>query len=658
MTNKNLIKKIAPVVMSATVAMTSMPYTALAADFTDNEAVADNTEISISEEFATEDAQEEFTADTEENAFAAEAQQGEAYVLMNIPYDDFYKAELKNNDVKVDAFTSATLNKSRTSGMMNGNSAYHVDPNGTDVTGVTFPVKVSDISVLKDQKQITDSDSVTITVTNRGQTSSNTYTGKDSLIENASYSYYVLNETPSYYKELTVNADGSYSFSAMKGAETKTVEIKADFKTETTYGDYELDLDNETFSGIIDTNTDKIYGVTVNTTDGTNYGLRHLENIWRGSMLAWGTGYTTEVHGGPISSAHYKSIMGKTIDSVTYYTDKGLITFDVPDVKVQTTTGIKATIADIMNTEVSATVTFDQKLPADFKAKYTVDGKEVSCTNGKLAVGTQALGIHKVVITDESGAYAAIVAEFTVVTDKTPAAYDVKERKLTVAEGSSAEDFSAYLKSISKVKVGDTEYAASGRGAKVIVKEDGTLDLTDLQVTDATVFEITAVGYKNNLTFTYGEAKAEFKLNSTAKTIYTKGQTTASLKLTTTLTDKVTWTSSNKKVATVNSKGVVTAKAKGTAVITATCGEYKATCKVTVKNPSLKLTKTSANVKVGKTTKITAKVTSSGKITYKSSNSKIATVSSKGVVKGKKKGIAKITVTCNGVKKVFTVTVK
>ena len=34
---------------------------------------------------------------------------------------------------------AATLNKSRTAGMMNGNSAYHVDPNGTDVTGVTFP---------------------------------------------------------------------------------------------------------------------------------------------------------------------------------------------------------------------------------------------------------------------------------------------------------------------------------------------------------------------------------------------------------------------------------------------------------------------------------------------------------------------------------------
>lgn len=65
-----------------------------------------------------------------------------------------------------------------------------------------------------------------------------------------------------------------------------------------------------------------------------------------------------------------------------------------------------------------------------------------------------------------------------------------------------------------------------------------------------------------------------------------------------------------------------------------------------------------AHVKVGKTTKISAKATPSGKVTYKSSNSKIATVSSKGVVKGKKKGTAKITVTCNGVKKVFTVKVK
>lgn len=737
MTNKKFMKKVAPVVMSAAVVMSSMPYAVMAADFTDSEAVVTD---SMAEEFASDDAQEEFTAQEPEefntdSAAADEVKQGEAYVLMNIPYDDFYKAELKNNDVKVDAFTSATKNKSRTAGMMNGNSAYHVNPDGSDVTGVTFPVKVSDLSTLKDQKQVTDSDSVTITVTNRGQTSSNTYTGKDALIENASYAYYILSEAPSYYKELTVNADGSYSFSAMKGAETKTVTIDATLKTETSYGDYELDLNNETFSEIIDTTTDKIYGVTVNTTDGTNYGLRHLENIWRGSMLSWGTGYTTEVHGCPVSSEHYKSIMGKTIESVTYYTDKGMITFDVPDVKVEITTGIKATVADIMDTDSEAAVTFDQALPSDFQAQYTVDGKEAAYANGKLTTGSLALGTHEVVITDISGTYAPIVTEFTVNTDKLPAAYNIGTGKIVAADDATAEDLVAYIKSISKVKVGETEYAASGRGAKVIVKEDGSLDLTDLQVTEGTVFEVTATGYKNNLVFTYEEAK--FSLDVTEKTLYVKGEDTVTLKADTNLSDEIIWTSSNEKVAVVSAKGVVTAKAKGTAVITATCGEYTAsctvtvkspavslnktkatlytkgsnkvtlkaslkdltgnvvytssnakvaavnkttgvvtakakgtavitatcgdytaTCTVTVKTPTLKLAKTSASIKVGKKTTIKATATPTGTVKYTSSNKKIATVSSKGVVTGKKKGTAKITVTCNGVSKTFKVTVK
>lgn len=122
---------------------------------------------------------------------------------------------------------------------------------------------------------------------------------------------------------------------------------------------------------------------------------------------------------------------------------------------------------------------------------------------GKLAVGFLALGTHKVVITDTNGIYVPIIAEFTVNTDKMPAAYDSKAGKLVAADGATADELSAYIKNISKVKVDDKEYAASGRGAKVIVKEDGTLDLTDLQVTDTTVFEVTSVGYKNNLVFTY-----------------------------------------------------------------------------------------------------------------------------------------------------------
>ena len=155
------------------------------------------------------------------------------------------------------------------------------------------------------------------------------------------------------------------------------------------------------------------------------------------------------------------------------------------------------------------------------------------------------------------------------------------------------------------------------------------------------------------------DTKVTVTLNKKTVTVY-KGKTTT-LKANVTGADalKVTFTSSNPKVASVNkTTGKVTAKAKGTAVITAKCGDVKATCKVTVKNPTLTLSKTSVSVKVGKTTKITAKAAPSGKVTYKSGNKKIATVSSNGTIKGIKKGTAKITVTCNGVTKTVKVTVK
>ncbi|WP_455715996.1 Ig-like domain-containing protein [Anaerosporobacter sp.] len=157
------------------------------------------------------------------------------------------------------------------------------------------------------------------------------------------------------------------------------------------------------------------------------------------------------------------------------------------------------------------------------------------------------------------------------------------------------------------------------------------------------------------------EEKEESKLtlSKTSATLYTKGLKT--IKLTAKVSGeskKVTYTSSNSKVATVSQSGTVTAKSVGTATITAETNGIKATCKIVVKKPTLKVNQSKLSVRVGKSKRITASIKPVGNIKFTSSNKKVATVTKNGTVKGKKAGTAKITVECHGIKKTVKVTVK
>ena len=959
MANQRLMKKVAPVVLSAAVVMTSMPATAFAADFSDTEVtvaeesadieetsaeaadtdvVEDTEDTDVDVEEAAEDVTEDeetsdeelFSAEVSEDEFADEAgdgqTEGEAYVLMNIPYDDFYKAELKKNDVKVDTFTSATKQKTRSS---YAKGSYHVNSDGSDITGVTFPVKVSDISVLKDKKQIKDNDSVSITTAIKGKETTTEYKGKDALFESDSYSYYVLSKEPSYYKELTVGEDGSFTFSAIEGksAAPEKKQVQAEFKTKSNHGDYQLKFDKTEFKSIINIDTDTVYGAVINTTDGTTYGLCHQENIWKGYELAWSTGYTTESNGCHLNSEHFESMIGKTIDSVTYYASNGIYTLDIADVKVLD-----------KNSYVYAGLTWGEYWSQEnVTAAGNVSGSDEKDSHNESDTGafdavtraTTNHGLHRgsyqcmaTIYTTEGNAYQLSYWKSStepVLTDGTVAIWTPADRKTGtpasiqvngrakesldhyavtgikyVPVQVKAEDYADFAAKYPVVKNGETlvggfsennlkaysetaNVTVNTNGLKIVTKnEDGSFSFsarktgtesgiqgTDLKVATGIKPEVKTAsgsygeflrvdlngnygglgaamqavkwdyyGNGNTVLATYGTKFAAdnwmhkmmgiqlglthsvrcqlpagtdgtghwkltvyalgyqdytFEFNATATNIVTptdpskidttalkaalekvkalnkddyteeswkkvedeatetqemleeieaaiKDKTTvafsqaavdeqvnehltaainglvkkekpvepvvtpdvkptvkpgknetkptatptpvvkpgitakvsqvyvgkkATIKVTKTkVTGKVTFKSSNKKVATVNSKGVITGKKAGKAVITVKVGKYTKKLTVKVKKPSFKLVKSSAKLKKGKKTTIKVKAAPVSKVTYKTSNKKVATVNSKGVVTAKKKGTAKITVKCNGITKTFKVTVK
>lgn len=167
--------------------------------------------------------------------------------------------------------------------------------------------------------------------------------------------------------------------------------------------------------------------------------------------------------------------------------------------------------------------------------------------------------------------------------------------------------------------------------------------------------------------------KAKIKLNVTSIPLQVKKSTTAVKVTSMAKGDGVkSWKSSKPKVASVTSKGKITGKKVGTAKIKVTLkSNISATVTVKVQKKAVTTKKLSVTAKSLKKKNLTLKrkksvtlkvtrepVTSTEKITYKSSNSKIAAVSKKGKITAKKAGKAKITVKSGKKKVVINVTVK
>ena len=262
-------------------------------------------------------------------AAEGEAEAGEskaAYVLMNIPYAEFYAAEGIANVDAVSTATVKTYNQTMAAG------SYHAGYEAADpisdakILGVTYPVYVEDITVLKDCTAITDESTATITVASgKSSTAEQEVSGKDLLFASGDYAYYVLAEEPANYKTLSV-ADGKFSFSAVKNAAVS----KEGMKVEISYGGHHTDIGFTVSAEELSNVT--VTGVILTTSENEQYVLRHVEDIWKVIELGWNW-----------NSLDGKGLSGKTIKNVTYYLQDGSIySYDV-DEKIKQNTGAKIT---------------------------------------------------------------------------------------------------------------------------------------------------------------------------------------------------------------------------------------------------------------------------------------------------------------------------
>ena len=292
---------------------------------------------------------------------AAPAADEAVYVLMNIPYSDFYAAENA-----IDAISSATLAGKARNVNVNG-ASYHQSEEAVTtegIAGVMYPVKATaaDLAALSGV-EVTDASSITYTMNVRGTDTEFVLAGADALQESPSYSYYVLSEVPAAYKELTV-ANGKASFGTAVGA-VKTAQATGEVSYTGHHTDIEISLEG------IEAEAADMSAVIVTTADGKSYAMHHVVNIWR-AELGWDLS-DLDLGGQTITNLRYMlkdgSITDYAVNLPILPAYNGEITGAVsPD---QTAFTLAGPLADLENTELTVTCTVGSGRGVPSGAVYT-----------------------------------------------------------------------------------------------------------------------------------------------------------------------------------------------------------------------------------------------------------------------------------------------
>lgn len=393
------------------------------------------------------------------------------YGTANLSYADFYYGEL--NDVKEDTTLDLTSDKAasyRESGMYDAvssattnkyksffSSTYSED-NANGQGGSIIGIKDVNIAV------------PTSLYENAKKAISDNKECSNKLLEIIN-SMTLSDTTPSEYKIL--NGDGTLT--AMKSEVIEDTSDTLTIKTQSSYGQYEVDpvtSENSPLSTL--TARDSLLGIIVEDEDGHKYGMEHLENIWHGGKFSFAvTEGFKEKHGNTIDYKRHEALQGKTIKKVTYLVKDGADIVINTNLKCKTLAGsdsIKATANDNFKDGATVSVVYTTAVPSgsnyilssvSMGKTVLTEGTDYTYTNNTLtikATDNTGVGSYSMVFTDDT--YSDIVASFTLESGyKTGDISINKNNQVTLPAG---VNFKKYVNNITSIKINGVEKTGKG----------------------------------------------------------------------------------------------------------------------------------------------------------------------------------------------------
>ena len=428
-------------------------------------------------------------------AFAS-AEEDAVYGTATLTYAEFYSGDVSSTDT-IDAVTSATTGKSGTFkntvsdfvDEQTNKDGYHL----TGIANVNVAVPAADVEAYK--------------------------AINPTFVEAA--------EAPAQYKPVTIE-DGKAVYGAtVFNVATTVTDADIEVVTDSHWGDYQINILETSTKYIRNTREDadftvnsNVLGIIVETESGLKVGMEHLQSIWvQPYEISWNVS-VDNTHNDELvydNIPELDKLMGEKVVKVTYINtnDAYEFVFDGAYLPIKFPSSLAVENARSADGKTAVTVT---GLVDDYAPAYAVEGLEVTVENNAEMTWTADLpGAYTLVLTDANGVYAKLSASFVLSTDILPVAWDADLQELALAEGCDEAMKEAFIKNLARVTVNGKEYAASGRGAAVIINNLGELD-TEAAVTsgngkDATVtpifpesgeyeITVTATGFDTALTFT------------------------------------------------------------------------------------------------------------------------------------------------------------